>query len=603
VDGEAFAAPRKKAKTQPWARAALRRLLWAAETALSRPLGIPERGGQWSQWYSCRKDGVLLRTVSPTEHRCPRCGEVYRGGPYDAVVIGREHDAWSRAARDLSLAYRFTGRAEFARRAKEILTAYAGRYAKYPRHNTRGEDRIGGGRITAQTLNESVWLIPMAWSYSLVRETIPSLVRLRIEGDLLLPAVEVIREHKLGIDNIQCWKNSAVGLAGLATGRNDLVTEAIDDPVRGFRVQIAQGVTEEGFWYEGSLGYHVYTLEALWPLAEAARHAGIDLYNDRYSRMYDAPIALASPGGESPGFNDSAGPGLRELGFLYEITYARWRRPAHGHVAAATNRESWQALLYGVEQIPPGPLIPPESALLESAGVALLRAAGPTAVAVRFGRHGGGHGHPDKLGIVTHGAGRAFGLDPGSIQYGTPLHREWYRSTIAHKTVTVDSQLQAAVDGTLERWHNEGGVTSLVAAAGQVYPGVRLRRTLVVRAGEVADRFECASERQHTYDWAFHAPGELATSLELPERRQTLGAANGYQHIEALRAGYTDRDWQARWQAGGARMTLHVKAAPGTEVIIGVAPGRNPSGRVPLVIARRRAATTVFEVRHEFEQR
>jgi len=600
IDGAEIQAARAKAEKHPWARAALERLLADAEQALKQPVSLPDRGGQWPHWYSCKKDGARLRTVSPTEHRCPVCGTVYRGDPYDAVVLYSVHSRYSRAVRDLGLAYRFTGRAEFARRAGEILTGYADRYKSYPRHNVNGEDRVGGGRIMAQTLDESVWLIPVAWGYSLIREALSESDRRHIEADLLLATADVIREHKMGIHNIQCWKNSAVGLVGFVTGNQELVREAIEDPDRGFRVQIAKGVTDDGLWYEGSLGYHAYTMQALWPLAEAARHAGIDLYTDRYRTLYDAPLALALPNGDPPGFNDSAGSNVIGAGPLYEIAYARWQRPAYGRLLSQARRESLQALLYGAEEVPSGPLIPEESVLLKAAGFAMLRAPA-TAVAVRFGMHGGGHGHPDKLNIVTFGAGQLFGLDPGSIDYGVPLHREWYRSTIAHNTVSVDQQVQANADGRLEKWAVESGVTTLVAAADRVYPGVELRRSLTVRAGQITDRFECSAEGEHTYDWAFHAPGRLTTSLSLAPRSTPLGDGNGYQHIEKLSEGRSDEDWWARWETGNARLTLRVKAAPGTEVFAGVAPGKNPAERVPLIIIRRRAAKTVFEVVHQFE--
>jgi hypothetical protein len=95
------------------------------------------------------------------------------------------------------------------------------------------------------------------------------------------------------------------------------VREAIDDPDRGFRVQIEKGITDDGLWYEGSLGYHQYTIQALWPLAEAARHAGIDLYSDRMRSLFDAPLSLALPEGESPGFNDSRGANLLGMASLY----------------------------------------------------------------------------------------------------------------------------------------------------------------------------------------------------------------------------------------------------------------------------------------------
>ena len=160
----------------------------------------------------------------------------------------------------------------------------------------------------------------------------------------------------MGIHNIQCWKNSAVGLAGFATGNQELIREAIDDPDRGFRAQIARGVTDDGLWFEGSLGYHRYTMDALWPLAEAARHAGIGslhrplphhlrraaragLPQRRPARLQRQPRRATSP----PAARSTKSPsraGRRRR------TAAWWRAPA---------AESLQALLYGAEEAPSGP--------------------------------------------------------------------------------------------------------------------------------------------------------------------------------------------------------------------------------------------------------
>jgi len=61
-------------------------------------------------------------------------------------------------------------------------------------------------------------------------------------------------------------------------------------------------------------------------------------------------------------------------------------------LAAHSRRSSLQALLYGKEKLPEGPFIPTASVIMRSAGFAMLRADG-NAVAIRFGKHGGGHGH------------------------------------------------------------------------------------------------------------------------------------------------------------------------------------------------------------------
>jgi len=343
-------------------------------------------------------------------------------------------------------------------------------------------------------------------------------------------------------------------------------------------------------------------MQALWPLAEAARLAGIDLYTDRYRSLFDAPLALALPNGDSPGFNDSAGGNLKSAAPLYELAYARWGEPAYGRLLSHTSRDSLEALLWGLPEVPEGPIVPTQSTLLPEAGYAVLRSPMMT-VAVRFGMHGGGHGHPDKLNIVTFGAGRLFGLDPGSINYGVPLHREWYRSTIAHNTVSVDEQLQANKDGRLEHWEVTEEETVLAASAHTVYPGVQLTRTLRLRGAQLQDRFECVSEREHVYDWAFHAEGRLTTSLPLEPRDGPLGADNGYQHIQNVAAAVTDEAWWARWDAGEATLILHFAAEPGTQVFTGLAPGRNPAQKVPVLVVRRRARSTTFEVTHEVSVR
>ena len=441
----------------------------------------------------------------------------------------------------------------------------------------------------------------MAWSYGLVRGSLDADDRRKIESRLLRPAADVIRSHKMGIHNIQCWKNSAVGLAGFATGAQELVKEAIDDPDRGFRVQIAKGV-HDGIWWEGSLGYHAYTMQALWPLAEAARVAGTDLYSDLYRSLYDGPLDVALPNGDAPGFNDNAGAPVSSLASLYELAFARWKMPAYGMIAGSGRRESVESLLWGSPEAPRGNPVPAESRVLREIGFAVLRSPRLTA-AVRFGTHGGGHGHPDKLNVVTFGAGRQLGLDPGSINYGVPLHAGWYRTTIAHNTVTVDGASQSNADGRLDQWESssEPRVTKLVASAPGAYAGVLLRRSLKLdAAGRFEDRFECVSESEHVYDWAFHAPGVLSVSVDLKERAEPLGGTNGYQHLTKVRAGRTGEAWTAEWRGeSGPPLVLKVDGAPDTEVFTAVGPGRDPLDAVPALIVRRRARGTVFGVVHQ----
>ena len=68
--------------------------------------------------------------------------------------------------------------------------------------------------------------------------------------------------------------------------------------------------------------------------------------------MFEAPLALALPDGEAPGFNDNSGGNIRTAAPLYELAYGRWRRPEYGRLAAQSDRNNLQALLYGAATLP-----------------------------------------------------------------------------------------------------------------------------------------------------------------------------------------------------------------------------------------------------------
>lgn len=603
VDRAQIEAAKGKAARQPWAKEILDGLLARAAAALATPPSIPERGGQWLHHYACRKDGQPLEPdVASKGHRCKACGEIHRGDPYDAAYHTKLHLANAEAVRDLGLAFRFTGERAYAERAAAILSAYAERYRRYPLHDLRGESRDRGGRIGPDALTESLWLIPATWGYALVKERIPVEERRRIETDLLLPACETIRlNQRLKIHNMQCWKNSAIGLVGFATQREDLVREAIEDPESGWRAQVAQGVTEEGLWWEGSLGYHRYAMDALWPLAEAARLAGTDLYTERYRRMFLAPLSLYLSDGLPPGFNDAPGSAIGSFARHAEIAYARTRDPAIGAFLAAHPRKSLESLLWGVETLPAeARSLKPEtrsSVWLADAGYAVLRA-GKTEVAVRFGRHGGAHGHFDKPGIVTAHAGVRFALDPGTVAYGHTLHASWYRTTAAHNSVSVDGATQSRAEGVVESWSATPDRTELVVRVDGLYPNVVLRRRLTLEPGRLLDRLEAESGAEHVYDWILHCRGDLACSVPLALREAPLGDADGYPHLKGLREGKADGDVEASWTRDGARLTLRVKGEAGTEVFTGTAPGERADEEVPFLLIRRRARRTAFEVEH-----
>jgi hypothetical protein len=521
-----------------WAQAVFEAEKKRADDWLNRTVTLPPRGSQWWHWYACKKDGGRLQTVSATEHKCPVCAHVYTGWPYDDVVLDREHGALANGLRTLGLLYQLTGEAAYAAKAKEILLAYAARYTSYPLHNIHGKEAIGGARVGPQTLDESTWLIPMCQGADMVWDTLTSEERRQAETGLFRPAAEVIRQHRMGIHNIQCWKNSAVGLVGLLLDDPELIADAVAS-AHGFHEQIARGVNADGQWYEGAWGYHFYTVSALLPLLEAGERCGLGLYaferNGRSARLlFEGPFDLAMPNLLLPAFNDSGTVNLKGQSRTYEYALARYGNPRFAQVIHP-ERKSLDALLIGVETLPTAPAEARGSRNLPASGYAILEQ-GPLPQAawlcLKYGPHGGGHGHDDKLNLLAYRNGVVLGLDPGTAAYGVPLQREWFRATIAHNTLTVDEGNQRPAEGTCLAFGADpaAGLSAVLAEAGPIYPGLTYRRAVALCGETLVLILDLVTaDTEHTFDLAWHNAGRWATApagvpVELPDKP-------GYMHL------------------------------------------------------------------------
>ncbi len=537
-----IAAVRERIQTIAWVKAIHDAEKRQADALLEGSIELPPRGGQWWHWYACKKDGARLRTVSPTEHECTVCGAVYSGWPYDDVVLDRAHNRLSTGLRALGLMYQIHGDRRYAERGREILLAYAERYTQYPLHNIHGKEAVGGGRVGPQTLDESTWLIPMCQGADLIWDTLSEADRRAAANGLFRPAAEVIRQHRMGVHNIQCWKNSAVGLVGLLLDDPVLVADAVASP-HGFQAQVAQGISADGQWYEGAWGYHFYTMMAVLPLAEAGERCGLGLYaytadGRSLQGLFDAPLDLAMPNLILPAFNDSGLANVRGQARFYELALARYGDPRYAAVIDPKRRGGVENLFTGVEPLPEPPARARGSRNFPESGYAILEhgsARDAAWLCLKYGPHGGGHGHPDKLNVSLYARGLLLGLDPGTAAYGVPVQKEWFRTTLAHNTLVVDETCQKPAEGKCLAFGTDPaqGLSAALAEAGPIYPGVTYRRAVGLFGEDLVllvDLIEADSER--TFDLAWHNAGTWASppvgeSLTMPGKI-------GYMHLHDM---------------------------------------------------------------------
>lgn len=589
-----------------WARAQWEAIRARADRDLAEEITLPPRGGNWFHWYACPEHGCSLSTGKKIgdwqwEHKCPVGGEILRGDPskastdYDGCVLSGIHDGWAKSLLDQSLAYQMTGDVRYAQKARDIALAYADKYLSYPIHNNDGEPKLGA-RIGSQNLDESVWLIPVCQGLDLIWDTLTPAERDSITKKLLLPAAnDVIMPHPHGVHNIQCWRNSAIGLVGFLTGDSELVDYAINNPGTGFRTQMEKGVTPDGGWWEGAWGYHFYTMSAIWSLAEAARNCGIDLYCPEYKRMFDAPLLFAMPNMRLPAFNDSGQVDLSFGSAIYELAYSRYKDPICLELLSKSNRHNDFALWYGEATLPSAPEAKWKGTNYPSSGYAILaKGEGEQAtwLGMKYGPHGGGHGHPDKLSFVLCAKGQVLGIDPGTTRYGLPIQKEWHRTTLAHNTLTVDEVSQKPAEGRCIAFGTENGVDYAICGAGQIQDGVDFTRTVAMLDEKLIVFIDqIRADKEHTFDLAYHQAGAWT---DLPKGTAWIPPDKfGYNHL---------KDAVVHNTSSG--ITLGIKTAEGLatsvglaggeemEVITATGVGRSVVDRVPMVIFRSHARQT-----------
>jgi len=603
-----------KCNNQPWAASLISQLKQDYDAHMDIwPHDPPLRCSEWGHYYFCNQCGVRLEfsITEPYRHICPACGKVFSGYPYDGAWCKIMHSTiMTNMERAAILAHVTDSIQKYKTYIHDTVLFYADHYKDY----SENKKHAGIGKVFPQGLSEAIFVIAME---RILRMTVDLDIFTeaeysRIGEGFFLPALKLIRPQINRIHNIHAWMNSAVAACASFLGDKKLLKESIYSN-NGWFEQLEKGTSKEGIWYEVSVSYHYYTLNALLSLAWIAFENGIYLFDVPGLRnMATAYIPLVFPEGKLPAYNDgwfeaslfhqcalyeelsySDQSFLPLLSWIYENMEPEPYSCLHSLFNSKTSitgysRSSLAALLYGAETLPKAEAPKRKSFFLPDTGIAVLQN-DTIRVNLKCTGDGGGHDHNDKNSIEVLAYDKLLSYDPGTSGYGLAFNKEWSRTSLAHNMVCIDYQRQKNSKGKMLVCRDD----YVSARADDAYEGVSLIREILLKKDGFKDTFTVECEKASQIDWIFHCKGSIETALPL-SAREGFKEENGYNQLFELKHAFFDKDFSISFREENLSLVMQFSGEKDTEIIVGKCYGANLNDILSFVMLRRYKKETKF---------
>lgn len=421
------------------------------------------------------------------------------------VVSFREHqvDTMVRAAR----LYRLTGDARYAEWAAGQMDFYADHYLQWAAPKD-------GSRLFWQTLTEASNLVKFVETVRLLGDFVPASHRQAWRENFFQPEVAVLNKNHQDIHNIATWQRCAVAQVALLFGDEAMWRDALDSKF-GLRHQMSEGITSDYLWYEQSLGYNNFVVDAASTLFRAAGIAGRadELAPEMMAaeNLMLSPLYLRFPNGQLPNPADNKGiptaPNREFFGRMYRIF------PTPIGLEAIAGHREWDELL------DPPPVSPRPSELpavtsrnLESTRMAILKSGG-WQVFLHYGQLTRSHIEAEALNYSAFYGATDVTHDPGVVGYGSPLYKGYYQRGLNHNVPLVNGEGEEPPQvGELLAFSES---PARMSAAQPAYrKDARARRALAIDGANLVDTatVETLGSAPLTLGLALHVQGKVALS-------------------------------------------------------------------------------------------
>ncbi|MFC1481806.1 heparinase II/III-family protein [Candidatus Neomarinimicrobiota bacterium] len=432
-------------------------------------------------------------------------------------------------------------------------------------------------------------------------------------------------------------------MIGYVVGNRDWVDMALwgtkKDSTGGFLKQVELLFSPDGYYMEGP--YYVrYAMRPLFKFAEAIERnqPELDIYNFQDGILKKAVYSAANtafPNGAFAPINDASQTmNIRAIGVLLGTNSVIYRDGPDENLLALCDVQGRvflngaglaTAKAYAALDTPPkikwSSIEYTDGAEGNEGGLGILRSgegADQSVALMKYGVHGLGHGHFDKLQIIFYDQGKEIVNDYGFSRWINmepkfggrylPENNTYAKQTIAHNTVVIDGKTQNDSDrDAAELVHGERhffnaddpGVQVMSAQANDHYDGVKMQRTVFMLNGKgtdypaLVDIYRVKSSAQHRYDYPIHYTGQFTNSnveFAVNTKNQVpLGSEYGYQHIWNTAEATIDSSLQFSWVDEHRYYTVTTADMAGGKVILGRIGANDPNYNLrsePMVIAR-----------------
>ncbi|MBI5693227.1 MAG: heparinase II/III family protein [Verrucomicrobia bacterium] len=435
--------------------------------------------------------------------------------------------------------FRLTGEPKYAEWVTGQMDFYADNFLKW-------EPQRSGhpARLFWQTLTEATNLTKFTEAVRLLGDAATPEQRRRWKQRFFDPEVKALNSTMKSIHNIATWQRCAVAQVALLFGDEAMWREALNGTF-GLRRQMAEGITSDYLWYEQSVGYNSYVVRAVMSLFTAAGICGRadELAHEMATaeNLMLAPLYLRFPDGQLPNPADSGGISRAPNRDLFAETYRVF--PTTLGLEEAAKVRDWNTLLDPPWPSPRAVVLPEvASRSFESSRMAVLKSGG-WQVFVHYGQVTRSHAQREALNFSAFYGNTDVTHDPGTVGYGSPLHRGYYTRGLNHNVPLVNGEGQDGVDaGELREF--SANPARVAVAQPKYRPDARAARTVAIEGDSLVDTAVVESTKgRQRLGWALHLQGRVRLPAEFrsAEDLRTKRPAEFGQWREVVGATLRDR--------------------------------------------------------------